>query len=163
MAVTTGTGVVVPLDKALPDNEIEGLMARSEAEAIVYSKKYSNTMNEIKEKETTSVKYFISMDLEKKENDVYSQSELIETGKKLIAEGNLEFINNQVDSEKIGIMLFTSGTTAMSKAVMLSQKNICANIFDIASVIKLTTDDRMLSFLPLHHTFESTVGFLYPI
>ncbi|MCF0124448.1 MAG: AMP-binding protein [Clostridia bacterium] len=163
LAVTTGTGVVVPLDKALPDNEIEGLMARSEAEAIVYSKKYSNTMNEIKEKETTSVKYFISMDLEKKENDVYSQSELIETGKKLIAEGNLEFINNQVDSEKIGIMLFTSGTTAMSKAVMLSQKNICANIFDIASVIKLTTDDRMLSFLPLHHTFESTVGFLYPI
>ena len=163
LAVTTGTGVVVPLDKALPDNEIEGLMARSEAEAIVYSKKYSNTMKEIKEKETTSVKYFISMDLEKKENDVYSQSELIETGKKLIAEGNLEFINNQVDSEKIGIMLFTSGTTAMSKAVMLSQKNICANIFDIASVIKLTTDDRMLSFLPLHHTFESTVGFLYPI
>ena len=63
----------------------------------------------------------------------------------------------------MGIMLFTSGTTTRSKAVMLSHKNICANLMDIASVIKLKEDDRMLSFLPLHHTFECTVGFLYPI
>ncbi len=61
----------------------------------------------------------------------------------------------------MGIMLFTSGTTTRSKAVMLSHKNICANLMDIASVIKLKEDDRMLSFLPLHHTFECTVGFLY--
>ncbi len=63
----------------------------------------------------------------------------------------------------MGIMLFTSGTTAMSKAVALSHKNICSNLMDIASVIELTKKDRMLSFLPLHHTFECTVGFLYPI
>ena len=63
----------------------------------------------------------------------------------------------------MGIMLFTSGTTAKSKAVMLSHKNICTNLMDIAAVIKLTEEDRLLSFLPLHHTFECTVGFLYPI
>ena len=63
----------------------------------------------------------------------------------------------------MSIMLFTSGTTAMSKAVMLSHKNICANLKDITSVIKLYPEDRFLSFLPLHHTFECTVGFLYPI
>ena len=61
------------------------------------------------------------------------------------------------------IMLFTSGTTAMSKAVMLSQKNICSNLMDIAGSIKIDENDRFLSFLPLHHTFECTVGFLYPI
>ena len=63
----------------------------------------------------------------------------------------------------MGIMLFTSGTTAVSKAVMLSHKNIVSNLMDIASVIKIDENDRFLSFLPLHHTFECTVGFLYPV
>jgi long-chain acyl-CoA synthetase len=163
LAVATGVGVIVPLDKALPDNEIESLMKRSEIEAIIYSNKYDTVMNSVKEQGSTNVKYFISMDLDKKEKDIYSLKELIRTGKKLIEEGNREFLDAEIDHEGMGIMLFTSGTTAMSKAVMLSHKNICANLMDIASVIKLTEEDRMLSFLPLHHTFECTVGFLYPI
>ena len=163
LAVATGVGVIVPLDKALPDNEIESLMIRSEIEAIIYSNKYDKVMNHVKEQGNTNVKYFISMDLEKKEKDIYSLKELIETGKKSIEEGNREFLDAKIDNESMGIMLFTSGTTAMSKAVMLSHKNICANLMDIASVIKLVPEDRMLSFLPLHHTFECTVGFLYPI
>lgn len=163
LAVATGVGVVVPLDKALPDNEIESLMKRSEIEAIIYSNKYDTIMNSVKEQGNTNVKYFISMDLDKKEEDIYSLKELMETGKKLIEEGNREFLDAKIDAETMGIMLFTSGTTAMSKAVMLSHKNICANLMDIAAVIKLTEEDRMLSFLPLHHTFECTVGFLYPI
>ena len=60
-------------------------------------------------------------------------------------------------------MLFTSGTTAMSKAVMLSHKNICTNVMDIASTFDITKEDTFLSFLPLHHVFECTVGFLYPV
>ena len=163
LAVATGVGIIVPLDKALPDNEIESLMIRSEIEAIVYSSKYDKIMNEVKEKNNSNVKYFISMDLDKKENDIYSQKELKENGKGLIEKGNTEFLDAKIDNEAMGIMLFTSGTTAMSKAVMLSHKNICTNLMDIASVIKLTEKDRMLSFLPLHHTFECTVGFLYPI
>ena len=163
LAVATGTGVIVPLDKALPANEIESLMIRSEVEAIVYSNKYDEIMNDIKNRNTSNVKYFISMDLSKKENDIYSQKELIEQGAKLLEDGNREYLDSEIDAEEMGIMLFTSGTTAMSKAVMLSQRNICANLMDIASVIKLVPEDRMLSFLPLHHTFECTVGFLYPI
>ena len=120
-------------------------------------------MNEIKDKKNTNVKFFISMDLDKKENDIYSQKELMEKGKELIESGNTEFLDAEIDNETMGIMLFTSGTTAMSKAVMLSHKNICSNLMDITSVIKLTDKDRLLSFLPLHHTFECTVGFLYPI
>lgn len=163
LATVTGTGIVVPLDKALPNNEIESLIIRSEVEAIFYSNKYDEVMNKIKEQGNTNVKYFISMDLDKKENDIYSQKELTEQGKKLIEEGNREFLDAKINPDIMGIMLFTSGTTAMSKAVMLSHKNICANLMDIASVIKLDENDRMLSFLPLHHTFECTVGFLYPI
>ena len=163
LAVVTGAGVIVPLDKSLPDNEIENLIIRSEVEAIFYSKKYDNIMKQIKEKNNTKIKYFISMDLEKEENEVYSEYELIAEGKKLVSNGNKEFLNAKIDAEKMSIMLFTSGTTAMSKAVMLSHKNICANLMDISSVIKIDQNDIFLSFLPLHHTFECTVGFLYPI
>lgn len=163
LAITTGTGVVVPLDKSLPDNEIESLIIRSEVEAIFYSNKYDSIMNKIKEEGNTQLKYFISMDLEKEENGIKSQKELTQEGKKLLKDGNREFIDAKIDNEKMGIMLFTSGTTAMSKAVMLSHKNICSNLMDITSVIKVTEEDRFLSFLPLHHTFECTVGFLYPI
>lgn len=163
LASATGTGIVVPLDKSLPDNEIESLIIRSEVEAIFYSNKYDSIMNKIKEEGNTQLKYFISMDLEKEENGIKSQKELTQEGKKLLEDGNREFIDAKIDNEKMGIMLFTSGTTAMSKAVMLSHKNICSNLMDITSVIKVTEEDRFLSFLPLHHTFECTVGFLYPI
>ena len=163
LAVVAGTGIVVPLDKALPDNEIESLILRSEVEAIFYSNKYDNIMNEMRTKNISKVKYFISMDLEKETNGIYSQKELIYKGKELLANGNREFLDAKINNEEMGIMLFTSGTTAMSKAVMLSHKNLCANLFDIASTIKVDENDVFLSFLPLHHTFECTTGFIYPI
>ena len=163
LSVVAGTGVIVPLDKSLPDNEIESLIIRSGVEAIFYSIKYNDIMNKIKEQGNTQLKYFVSMDIDKEENGILSQKELIAEGKKLIDEGNEKFLKAEIDNEKMSIMLFTSGTTAMSKAVMLSHKNICANLKDITSVIKLYPEDRFLSFLPLHHTFECTVGFLYPI
>ena len=162
-ATVTGTGIVVPLDKALPDNEIESLILRSEVEAIFYSQKYDAIMNKIREKKNSKIKYFISMDLKKESNGIYSQSELIEKGRKQIEEGNKEFLEAKINEKEMGIMLFTSGTTAMSKAVALSHENICANLFDIASTIKVDENDVFLSFLPLHHTFECTTGFIYPI
>ena len=163
LAIVTGTGVVVPLDRALPDNEIENLILRSEVEAIFYSNKYSEVMKRLKEQGNTNIKYFISMDLEQEQNGIYAEKQLIDQGKKLIEQGNRDFLDAKINAEEMSIMLFTSGTTAMSKAVMLSHKNICSNLIDIASVIKIDEYDRFLSFLPLHHTFECTVGFLYPI
>ena len=160
MAVINGTGVIVPLDRALPGHEIENLINRSGAEAIVYSKKYDEVMNRLKDENSTKIKYFISMDLEKKENGVYSYKELLNEGKEKLENGNRDFLDAKIDVDKMSVMLFTSGTTAMSKAVMLSQKNICANLYDIVTVIKMYEDDVFLSFLPLHHTFECTVGFM---
>lgn len=163
LAVCCGTGIVVPLDKSLPQNEIESLIIRSGVEAIFFSSKYNEIMDDIRKRNTTDLRYYISMDLQEKEDGIYSQYELIRKGKNLIANGDKKFLEAKIDNEKMSIMLFTSGTTAMSKAVMLSHKNICSNLMDIASVIKLDTKDTLLSFLPLHHTFECTVGFLYPI
>ena len=160
LATVCGTGVIVPLDKLLPANEIESLIVRSGVQAIFYSDKYSDIMDDIRKRNTTDLRYYISMDLDKRKNGVYSQNELIKKGKALIDDGDTSFINAEIDPNVMAIMLFTSGTTAMSKAVMLSHKNICTNLMDIASQIELKETDRFLSILPLHHTFECTVGFL---
>lgn len=163
LAICCGTGVVVPLDKALPDNEIESLITRSEVEAIFYSKKYDDCMAKIQKQGNTRLKYFISMDLEKNDFNKYSQKEITSKGKELLEQGNREFLDAKIQNEEMTIMLFTSGTTNLSKAVMLSQQNICTNILDIRNVFELDETDRFLSFLPLHHTFECTVGYLYPL
>ena len=163
MATVCGTGIVVPLDKLLPANELESLIVRSGVEAIFYSSKYDEIMKDIKQRQTTDIRYYISMDLDKRQDGVYSQKELVEKGKELIDGGNRKFLDAEIDREAMSFMLFTSGTTAMSKAVMLSHKNIVTNLMDIASVLNLDENDTLLSFLPLHHTFECTVGFLYVI
>lgn len=163
LSIAAGVGVVVPLDKALPDNELESLILRSQVEAIFYSSKYDTIMNTLREKKNTNLKYFISMDLQENTNGIYSQKALLEKGKKLLEEGNKQYLDAKIDADKMGIMLFTSGTTAMSKAVMLSHKNLVTNVMDIIQRFDLTEEDRFLSFLPLHHVFECTVGFLYPV
>lgn len=163
LAVTNGTGIVVPLDKALPNNEIESLIIRSEVEAIVYTNKYNDIMNELKDKKNTNLKYFISMDLEESMDGVISFNKLIEKGKEQINSGDKKFIDAKINPDVMGIMLFTSGTTSQSKAVMLSHKNLVSNLMDIVSLVKIDENDRFLSFLPLHHTFECMAGFLFPI
>lgn len=82
--------------------------------------------------------------------------ELVKKGKKLIEEGDRSFLDAEINSEEMNMMLFTSGTTSTSKAVALSHKAICANLMDTASVLDVNKDDTMLSFLPMHHAFECT-------
>ena len=163
LSIVNGTGVVVPLDKSLPENEIISSIERSEVEAIFYSSKYDEIMEKVKTENIGKIKYFISMDSDKTEDKIYSQSELVELGRGLIKNGARSFLDAQIDNNAMAIMIFTSGTTSKSKAVMLSHANIVANIKDITSVFDVRTGDTMLSFLPIHHTFESTVGFLFPL
>ena len=163
LAISCGTGVVVPLDKALQIEEIESLIIRSEVEAIFYSKKYDEFMNTIQKNGNSKLKYFISMDLEKNDFNKFSQKEITQKGRELLEKGNKEFIEAKINNEEMNIMLFTSGTTSKSKSVMLSHKNICTNMIDIRECFEVDETDTFLSFLPLHHTFECTVGFLYPI
>lgn len=160
LSVACGTGIVVPLDKSLPANELEDLIERSEVEAIFYTKKYQETVEKIKYNEKNKLKHLISMDSDIHKEGIYSQKELIEKGKELVEAGNREFIDAKIDPEVMDIMLFTSGTTSRSKVVALSHKNLVSNLMDCAHVIDLDSTDRALSFLPLHHVFECTVGML---
>ncbi len=163
LSVVCGTGIVVPLDRSLPPNELEELIERSEVEAIFYSKKYEETIKTIRYSEKNKLKHLISMDSCVHDEGIYSEKELIEKGKKLIEEGNKEFIDAKINPEEMNIMLFTSGTTSKSKVVALSHKNLVSNVMDFASVLTIDSSDRILSFLPLHHVFECTVGMLYSL
>ena len=159
-ATTTGNMVIVPMDKALPDNEIESLVKRSEAEVAVFDKKYAEVMKKIKKDDSTNLNMLICMD-EIEDSEIEKFSDLLEEGSKLVKNGDKKYDEVKVNPNEMSIMLFTSGTTNEPKAVMLSQKNICANLTDIACWVKLYPTDRLLSFLPIHHTFECTITFLY--
>lgn len=152
-AVLNGTGILVPLDKGLPDSEIESLLQRSHSNAVIFDKKNEEIMKQIKENKTTNVTEFICMD----ENDTFpSINELLTEGKELLNHGYREFIDAKINEEEMSIILFTSGTTSASKAVMLSHKNIASNIYALNSTEKIYDTDVNLAFLPFHHTFGST-------
>ena len=103
------------------------------------------------------------MENQEKIGEVYSQKELVNLGKDLIKNGARSFLDSEINNDEMAVMLFTSGTTSASKAVQLSHKNICTNIYDVASIFDVNKNDTLLSFLPLHHVFECTIGFLYPV
>ena len=160
LAVTSGNMIIVPMDKALPENEIINLVIRSEAEVAIFDKKYLETMKELKKDDNANLRMLICMDnIEDEDADKFE--DLLQKGNELLKNGDNKYENIEVDPEKMSIMLFTSGTTNSPKAVMLSQKNICSNLSDISCWVKLYDTDTLLSFLSIHHTFECTITFLY--
>ena len=163
LSVVCGIGTIVPFDKSLPENELKRLIERSEVEAIFYSKKYEPTLKKFVIEGVGKLKHLISMDSKTHKNGVYSWSELIEIGDVLLKNGNREFLDSEVDPEAMNIMLFTSGTTSESKVVGLCHRNLCSNLMDLAKVTNINSNDRFLSFLPIHHVFECTVGFLFSL
>lgn len=161
LSVVAGTGTVVPLDKALPENELDSLIRRSEVEAIFYTDKYEPILKRLAMDGTTKLKHLISMDAKENKDGIYSFQELIKKGKRLIDDGDIAFLEAEIDPEAMSVILFTSGTTSASKAVALCHRNLCANLMDMNDVLyNISCDDVMLSFLPVHHVFECTVGFL---
>lgn len=158
LGITTSDMIVVPLDKSLPDNEIEDLIKRSGVSAVIFDKKYADTFKKMADGNHYNLKYFICMD---ETIDFINYSNLIQKGISLLTNGDTSYQNIKIDNQKMGIMLFTSGTTSLSKAVALSQSNICEDIYALSQMTDIRKDDTFLSFLPLHHTFESTCTFLY--
>ena len=116
LAVVNGTGIVVPLDKGLPEAEVESSLIRSKADCIIFEESYTEMIQNIKNSESTNIKEYICMD---KQENFTSLEEIIEKGNKLLKEGNREFLDSQINPTEMSIILFTSGTTSMSKAVML--------------------------------------------
>lgn len=154
LANLLGGIVSVPLDKGLQIEELENSLARSKAELVVFDKKLVDEIKQINLNNKTEVKEYVCMD---DIDNFESISELLKKGEKLIAQGNNEFINAQIDNNKMAILLFTSGTTSKAKAVMLSNKNVASNVFALQCVEDIRSTDTNIAFLPFHHIFGSTL------
>ncbi len=153
LSVVNGTGIVVPLDKGLPEKEIETSLIRSESEAIIFEDDYIDMIKNIKSNNQTKVTKFICMNKQDEFENIYT---LIDEGEKLLQQGNKEFIESEINNEEMSILLFTSGTTSAAKAVMLSHKNIASNIYSMTKCEDIRSTDTNIAFLPFHHTFGST-------
>ena len=145
--------VSIPLDKDLQIDELENSLIRSKADAIYFDEKYIEKIEEIKSRNTTNVKQYICMSKMSGYDDIHT---LKEEGQKLLEKGNKEYISAKIDENAMNILLFTSGTTSKSKAVMLSQKNIASNVYAMQRVEDIRSTDSNLAFLPMHHIFGST-------
>lgn len=143
LAVCAGVGVIVPIDKDLRGDEVAYILGHAEAKAIICSKEQI-------QKVTASGYDGIILSME-------DMPSYIEKGRALISEGDESYCNHKINPFELGILLYTSGTTGVSKGVMLSQNNICSNIVQVRKRVSVCTDDRSISILPLHHTFECMV------
>ena len=125
LGVTSAGKVIVPLDKALTDKEIEKLLLRSQVDVVVYDEKYQKAVNEAIA-QGCNIKYRICMD-NIEEDGVLKFSKILEDGENIIKSGNSKYDDVKLKEDEMYVMLFTSGTTNEPKAVMLSQENICKN------------------------------------
>ena len=162
LAVVNGTGVVVPLDKELPHNEIENLLIRSKADAVIYSSNIAQDFENIS-RHGAPPRILISMDAPVDERNAVSYAQLLIRGRNLLESGDRSFLDAGIDNHAMCALLFTSGTTETSKAVMLSHYNIASNLSAMCSMLYIDDKDTFLSVLPLHHTYECTCGFLCQI
>ena len=164
-AVINGIGIGVPLDKYLPRNEVVNLVERGHVEAIFYSAAYHEMMLGLA-KTNSVLKCYICMDeieLDGQDGRFTTMAKLIGEGRRLLDKGDRSFTDAELDRNKMSILLFTSGTTNISKGVMLSHDNVASNVTAISGIIKLLPTDVHLSLLPLHHTFENTIGLMYMV
>lgn len=160
-AVTCGGMVIAPMDKTLPNKEISTLIKRSEVDAVIYEKKHQELFEKLKNDENVNLNRLICIDKDEDNTEAMDFNGLLEKGRELVKEKSSLYDDVEIDSNAMSIMLFTSGTTSASKIVMLSQNNICSNVYALQTHFKMLEEDTLLSFLPIHHTFESTITMIF--
>ncbi|HBP37604.1 MAG TPA: AMP-dependent synthetase, partial [Clostridiales bacterium] len=163
-AVVNGTGVSVPLDRQLPETEVVSLTDRGGAEAFIYNGPHHDIARAVASV-NNKIRFFICMkpgiitpELQDADPRFREFAEIMQLGHAALAAGDRSFVDAPIDPEAMCSLLFTSGTTALSKGVMLCHRNITHNVYAVISVIDIARGQRCLSVLPLHHTFENTVG-----
>ena len=163
LATVCGTGVVVPLDKELPAETLEEFITQAQVSAVIFDRKYEEMFRSIKEKNTNMLAVLINMDAAEDSAISLSWNGLVERGRELIAKGDRRFLDAEIDTDVMSVLLFTSGTTGRSKGVMLSQKNLASDIMLAPTILKVNSYDIFFSVLPVHHTYECTCGFMMPL
>ena len=181
-AVLSGIGIIVPLDKGLPYRELLVSVEKSEPDVMVYDKGHAGMIEKLMQ-EDTSIRAYCLMDAKVKAGTVsedpqgnkpavsgqenaaenYDGEEgpltiaaIIESGRKALAEDPEIVSRLPIDPDELALLVFTSGTSNMAKAVMLTQHNVLNVVYGLQRVEGLTRGDVNMAFLPFHHTFGST-------
>lgn len=163
MSILCGVGIAVPVDRELPDNELENLIKRAKATCVIFSQRKAESIAKIREN-LTDVEYFVEMKSDKNlDGKDVGLRNLLETGRRIVESGDDGFKDIEINPDEFKVLIFTSGTTSNAKGVMLSNRNLAENINAVNAYVRLYPTDRLFSVLPLHHTYESTIGFLYPL
>ena len=158
-----GVGIAVPVDKELPENEIENVVNRSKATAVIYSTHIKDKITSIMEN-LSNVKYFIQMKSDATlEGRTVGFNTVLEEGKELIKNGDNSFMDIEINPDEFKALFFTSGTTSNSKGVMVNNRQLANNINAVSAYVSIDENERFFSVLPLHHTYESSIGFLLPL
>ena len=156
-------GIVVPIDKELHANDVINFMNVAECEAILGDEKNLEAIIENIDKLNNKKTIFVNFKIEKNNNIYFPFEESLKNGKNKLEEGSTKFDEIKINPDEMRILLFTSGTTGNAKGVCLTQRNICSNILSIYGIVKVKRSDLFFSILPLHHTYECTIGFLLPL
>lgn len=167
LAVVNGVGTVVPLDKELNKEEINNLLEISQCDGVFFTDTYEEMFEDYPIKHKIRMKvYGDRTDLAEKlrEEDpiegIVNWTSLVASGEAAIEKGDISYTSRDPDPEKMNMLLFSSGTTGTAKGIMLCHRNIVSNLMDTCKIVKVDPDDRTLSLLPIHHTFENTMGML---
>ncbi len=163
LAVICGAGIVVPLDASLGARELREQVCEAEVTAVFATARVLPTFKKMLEEGDTPLKYICNMNAAEDADGIYSFRKLIDEGKALIAEGNRDYLDAEINAKEMAVLLFTSGTTGTAKGVMLSHRNICTDLMIAPTVLHVNDWDIFFSILPLHHTYECTCGFLMPL
>ena len=166
-----GAGIAVPLDKELPENEIEITINRARAACVIYSPKLKGKIEKLIDKDKLPlVKCFVEMksDAQPEIKTVGDDHEItmvgfdyvLMEGRVLLVNGEDRYVNIETEPDEFRALFFTSGTTASAKGVMASSRQLANNINAVSAYVHISENDRFFSVLPLHHTYESSIGFL---
>ncbi|HBL40201.1 MAG TPA: AMP-dependent synthetase [Ruminococcaceae bacterium] len=154
MATVCGVGIVVPIDKELLFNDINDILVRAEISMIFCDKRALAKLSGGKIPDGVVV---VCFDKDEDDEQALSFTKIVEAGAALVEQGDRHYIDAEIDPEKMCTLLFTSGTTGLSKGVMLCHRNFCFEVMSAMSVLKIYPEDCGISLLPLHHTFESSI------
>ncbi len=158
LTVLKSDGVIVPIDKELTAKEIINVLKSSESEVLFYAEKYEQYIEEFK-KELPNVKYYIGFARENNEDNVLSYDSFKNSGKEKYESGDKSYTSiEHNDTNKLKMLVYTSGTTGNPKGVMLTEHNLVSVVYYGLQVADIKT--KCLSVLPYHHTYESVAGIL---
>lgn len=163
LAAVCGVGICVPLDKELPAEELKQLVMDAGVSCVLLDKAYEDIFCDIRDEKDTDLELLVNFESGNEEKDIMSFEHLIEEGQKQLATGDRQFLDAEIDAEKMAVILYTSGTTGVAKGAMLSHANICDNLMGAPTFLHVTEDDIFFSVLPIHHTYECTCGLLIPL